>query len=169
MASLDHYDFSNMIEYSLVTASARSFRTLGCVSSGPINLCLFCLISLSQICSLLTVGGNFLSQCPPGVWGNWEMWEAWLPVQTEAKNLMSTSAFSIYITISSFLFVRGLHYSWHLFLDLCIYRINSCFCFVHSSIRCLICLLNFIRGQHVAMLIIMLLATCFVSLWMLFL
>lgn len=169
MTSPGHCDFSNTIECDLVTTSASSLRTLGCVSSGPIDLCLCSLIRSSQICSLLTVGGNLLSQCPPGVSGIWEMWEAWLPAKTEAKILMSTLAFSRYVIISPFLFIRGLHSSWPFFSDLWIYRITSCFCFVYSSVRCLICLLNFVRRQHVVMFIILLPATCFVSLWTIFL
>ncbi|KAK4810922.1 hypothetical protein QYF61_013330 [Mycteria americana] len=60
------HDFSNIMESGLATTSANSLRTLGCMSSGPIDL------------------------CP----STREVWEERVPVKTEAKMLLSTSAFS---------------------------------------------------------------------------
>ncbi|KAK4825808.1 hypothetical protein QYF61_002413 [Mycteria americana] len=42
--SPDCHDFSNIMESGLATTSANSFRTLGCISSGPIDLCMFRLL-----------------------------------------------------------------------------------------------------------------------------
>jgi len=53
--SPDSYDFSNMMESSLATTSASSFRTLGCMLSDSIDFYAFSLKRWSQTCSVLTL------------------------------------------------------------------------------------------------------------------
>lgn len=92
--SLNSHDFSNLIDSRLVTPSANSLRTPGCVSSGP----------LSYDHSGSTDGHEL------GFWLQWEghcstspifqiilsraLWRAVASAKTEAKSLLSTSAFS---------------------------------------------------------------------------
>ena len=69
----------------LVTPSPNSLRTLGCISSGPIDLCVFRFRRWSQTWPSLTVGGTLLPQslsCDPSTQ---EVWRERLPVKTEAK------------------------------------------------------------------------------------
>ncbi|KAK4816375.1 hypothetical protein QYF61_016279 [Mycteria americana] len=78
--SPDCHDFSNIMESDLATTPANSLRALGCISSGPIDI------------------------CP----STGEVWEERLPVKTEAKKLLSTSAFSSSnVTSLPVVFIRG--------------------------------------------------------------
>jgi len=53
-------------------------------------------------------GEDFGPQFPPRGSGMWEVWESWLPVKTQVKNSLSTSAPSISVVVSSpFSFIRG--------------------------------------------------------------
>ena len=56
-------DFSNIMEGGLETTSATSLRTLGCISSGPMDWCMFRFLRWSRTWSSLTVGG-LCSPCP---------------------------------------------------------------------------------------------------------
>ncbi|KAK4827891.1 hypothetical protein QYF61_022314 [Mycteria americana] len=69
-------------ESGLATTSANSLRTLGCISSGPI------------------AGRTLLPQSLSCGTSTPEVWEERLPVKTEAKKLLSTSAFSSSIVTS---------------------------------------------------------------------
>jgi len=46
--SSDCYDFSNIVKSGLASTSANSLRTLGCISSGPIGLGMFCFLKWSR-------------------------------------------------------------------------------------------------------------------------
>jgi len=67
--SHDSHDFSDMMEVSLATTSASSFRTLECMSSSSIDLYTFSLMRWSQTCSSLVEGGVLLPDSQPKVWG----------------------------------------------------------------------------------------------------
>jgi len=72
----------------LVTISADSLRTLGCISSGPIDMCMFRILRWLRTSSFLTVGGAlplWSHSCSPSTG---EVWEERLPVKTEAKNVV---------------------------------------------------------------------------------
>lgn len=72
------------------------------------DLYTFCLMRESLTCSLLTIGGILLHQPLPRSSRTWEVWEARLPVKTEAKNWLSMAAFSMHIKASSpFSFIKG--------------------------------------------------------------
>lgn len=80
------------MESVLLTTTYSSFRALEHMSSSPIDFHTFSLVSSSQTCSALTVERIWFFVPPPEK--VWEEWEAWLPLNNEAKNLLSTSAFS---------------------------------------------------------------------------
>lgn len=72
------------------------------------DLYTFCLMRESLTCSLLTIGGILLPQPLYRSSRTWEVWEARLPVKTEAKNWLSMAAFSMHIKASSpFSFIKG--------------------------------------------------------------
>lgn len=101
-----HY-FSNMTESGLATTLASLLRTL---SIYVIQSQKFVHIqSHEAVLNLLFAYNNrkfFSSNTFPGS-ETWKLWEAWLR-QTEAKNLLSTSAFSMSVTACSpFSFIRG--------------------------------------------------------------
>lgn len=50
--------FQHFFKCGLVTILASSCRTLGCMWSGPIDLCTLSLLSWSRTCSTLTLGGS---------------------------------------------------------------------------------------------------------------
>ena len=50
----DSYDFSNMMESGSAPTSTFSFRTLGWISSGPMDLSTFSFMRRSQTCSTVT-------------------------------------------------------------------------------------------------------------------
>lgn len=78
------------------TTSARSFRALECMLSGPIGLYTFNLMRWSQSCSTLNVGGILHPQPLLGSFGTREVWEVWLALKTKANNSLSVSAFSVF-------------------------------------------------------------------------
>jgi len=90
-----------MMESDLATTSANSLRTLGCIWSAPMDLCIFKFLRCSQTWSSLNKSGNSFPQSLP--WGSrtWEIWQEWLPVKTDARNLWSNSDFSMFIVTSS--------------------------------------------------------------------
>lgn len=101
------HDFSNMIESGLATTSAHFLRTL---RIHVIQSHRFVHIqSHGAVLNLLfaySVRKFFSSNTSPN-WGMWKLWEALLR-QTEAKNLLSTSAFSTSVAACSpFSFIRG--------------------------------------------------------------
>ena len=59
-SSLDSHDFLNIMESVLVSTSANSFRTMGCMSSSPIDLYTFSLMRWSQTYSALALVRIFL-------------------------------------------------------------------------------------------------------------
>lgn len=80
------------MENGLARISSNSLRNLECISSA---LGLFSFIKWSHTHSSLPVIWTCLPQPSPGGSDTWEIWKAWLPVKTEAKNSLSTSDFSI--------------------------------------------------------------------------
>lgn len=52
---LDYHNFSNIMNSGLATILANSLRTLGCISLGPIDLCLFRFLRWFQTWSFSTV------------------------------------------------------------------------------------------------------------------
>jgi len=60
--SPDYHDFSNIMGSVLATTSGSSLRTLGCISSGPIDFCMFRFLRWSQTWPSLKVG----EALPPG-------------------------------------------------------------------------------------------------------
>jgi len=98
-------DFSDMMEIGSATTSASSFRILGFISSGPMDLYTFSLIRQSQTCSAFTVGGILFSQ-PTSRCSR--MWETWEISEDKAKNLLCTSAFAMpSVACSPFSLIRG--------------------------------------------------------------
>ena len=92
--SSDCHDFSNIMESGLATTSPSSLRTLGCISSGPMDFCTFGFCRRSRTWSSLTARGILPSWSPSCQSSTREGWGERLPVKTEAKKLLSTSAFS---------------------------------------------------------------------------
>jgi len=88
--------------------SVNSLRTLGCNSSGHIDLCTFRFLRWSQTWSSLTVGGAFPLWSPSCSPSTQEGGGQRFPVTTEAKKLLSTSAFSSSVDRRlPFLLIRG--------------------------------------------------------------
>lgn len=88
------HDFSNIIERGLLSTSASSVRTLGCIS---LDLWMFRFIKL-QAWWLLTLWCTLFS--PPSNSSAWGVCEDQLLVKTVAKQLLSTSDFSLSIDSS---------------------------------------------------------------------
>lgn len=82
------------MESILAITSARSFRTIGCISSSPVELNTFSLMRWPWTSSALILGGILLLWSPLGSSGTWDTCEAWVTVETEEKNSLSISAFS---------------------------------------------------------------------------
>ena len=92
----------------IVSTMVFFFRTLRCMSSGPIDLYTFNLIRWSQTCSTLTLWGFLLPQLPVRSLGTQKLWETWLAIKTKTKNSLGTPAFFISEEASSpFSFIRG--------------------------------------------------------------
>lgn len=97
----EYHDFSGMMESGLATISASYFRTLGCISLSLMELCMFMFLEWSQIwCSPVMCWTLFL-QCLPWDLGTREVCEEQLPAKTEAKILLSSWAFSMWIITRS--------------------------------------------------------------------
>jgi len=82
--SLDCYNFSNMMDSGLAT-STSSLRTHGYTSSDTMDSCT----------SSPTAGSSSFSLTLPLPSATWAVQPEHLPMKTEAKMLLSTSAFSI--------------------------------------------------------------------------
>lgn len=89
----DSCDFSNKMESSLTTTSASSLRMLGCVSSGPIVLHTFILVSSLRF-------------SPPLQWGGGEVCSQF-PIEVSLHVLVLTSisanTYSVYKNIKELL------------------------------------------------------------------
>ena len=69
-------DLSNAMESGLATPSASSLRTVGCISSGPTDLCMFRFLTWPQTSSSLTVGvalPPWSPSCGPSTLEGWEV------------------------------------------------------------------------------------------------
>ena len=93
------------MERSLATTSASSFRIMGYILSSPIDLYAFSLMRWT--CSALILGGTLLPQPLLVSSGLQETYEAWLAVETEGKNSLSTLVFSTSEASFPFSFFRG--------------------------------------------------------------
>lgn len=73
--SPDHYDFSDIIDSGLVTTSACSFRTLGCIPLGSTNLCIFRFLRWPQASYSLAAPFliRLLEECVMGSY-QWRLW-----------------------------------------------------------------------------------------------
>lgn len=95
----------------------------------------------SLTCSSLTAEEILLLETLPRDSRTWRTWEAWLPVKTIAKNLLSTSAFSISnVVISLFSCIRGVYPPWPFTSDQCTCRIPYYY-FSHPSPTSIPCVL----------------------------
>lgn len=101
--SPDFHDFKNMMDSGLKTMSASFLKTLGCMSSGPIDF-----ISGPGFAPHLEWEG-FIQPPPTQRTGDLERSrKPQVPVKSEAKNSLSISDFSTSDTTSSrFLPIRG--------------------------------------------------------------
>jgi len=84
----------------LAMTSANDLRTSGCISSGPIDLCIFRFLRWSRTSSSFIVGGTLPPQSLPCDPSTKEVWEKRLPVKTEAATLLTSLAFSSSIVTS---------------------------------------------------------------------
>ena len=104
----DCCDFSIMMEGGLATTSANSLRTLGCILSGPMDFCMFRFLRWSRTRFSLTMGRALPLWSPSYHPSTQDRQGERLPVKTEAKKFLSTSAFSSPVnTRPPFLFIRG--------------------------------------------------------------
>jgi len=148
--STDSHDFSNIMKCDLATTSALSLRTLGRISSGPMDLHTFSFIRLSLACSTVKVGWNpVLSPTASGS-GSWQIWGALPSVKTEAKHLLSTLAFSMSEEASSLSsFIRGGKLSLVLLLLPTYLQNPSLLFFTSLATFSSICALAFLILSHV--------------------
>ena len=77
--SLDCHYFSHMMENGLAISSASSFRTRGCPSSAPMDLCTFRFLRSSRTWSSPTAGHSSVSSSLPVPPLTWVLWLERLP------------------------------------------------------------------------------------------
>lgn len=95
------HDFSGIGESGLAITSASSFRTLGCISLSLMDLCMFMFLEWSQIWSSTVMCWTLFPHSLPWDLGTREVCEEQLSAKTEAKILLSSWAFSMWIITRS--------------------------------------------------------------------